>query len=69
MALVLRAASMSIETGLPGDGLEWAKRAGGATGPVIGCGLEKTEGREGAMGRVCQWDAWKASSAARFWSI
>jgi len=30
VALVFRAASMSIGTGLPGDGLEWAKRAAGA---------------------------------------
>jgi len=32
VALVFRAASISIGTGLPGDGLEWAKRAAGAAG-------------------------------------
>jgi len=32
VALVFRAASMSIGTGLPGDGLEWVKRAAGTAG-------------------------------------
>jgi len=32
VALAFHAASMSIGTGLPGDGFEWANRGGGAAG-------------------------------------
>ena len=60
---------MSIGTGLPGDGLEWVKRTGGGAAVMAGCGQGKTDKREGAEGRVCWWEAWKASSAAQFWSI
>ena len=69
MALAFCAASMSIGTGLPGDGLEWAECAGGGAAVMAGCGRGKTDKWEGAEGCVCQWEAWKASSAARFWSI
>jgi len=39
--LAFRAASMSIGTGLPGDGFEWANRGGGAAGT----GRDITRGR------------------------
>jgi len=41
VVLVFCAASMSIGTGLPGDGLEWAKRATG----VVGLGWDTAKGR------------------------
>src|SRR5438270_891650 len=64
--LFFRAASMSIGTGLPGDGLEWAKRAGGAVRTDrSGIGRQVAEVEE----LVWRYEVWKASSAARFWSI
>src|SRR6266571_3328085 len=64
--LFFHAASMSIGTGLPGDGLEWAKRAGGAVGTdQSGIGRRVAE----VGGLVWQYEVWKASSAAQFWSI
>jgi len=41
VALVFRATSMSIGTGLRGDGLEWAKHAAGA----VGMGRDIAKGR------------------------
>jgi len=67
-ALAFRAASMSMGMGLPGEGLEWANR----TGAVAGAGRWKTEVEEqveGAGALTGRCEAWKASSAARFWSI
>jgi len=65
MALARQAASISMGTGFPGDGLTCANEMGRAGLGVIG-----RMGRdEGMVGGGELQEAWKALSVAEFWSI
>jgi hypothetical protein len=67
--LALQAASMSIGTGLPGVGLLCANWVGGNVSADLD--IVMSPGRELECvvgGGPDRYEAWKASSAARFWS-